>query len=375
MHNPVLIFESDDWGAGPLEQAEALANLRSVLVKYKDQQGEHPIMTLGVVLAIADTERIRSENCNDYHAMLLTHPKFSTVHEQIRLGVEEGVFDIQLHGREHYWPSTLMRAAESTPSVRSWLMSDDLPYTEDLPSPLQTRWTDAAFLPSRFHSPAETELAVNEEAELFKECFSALPKVAVATTFVWNRDVEQAWARHGVEVIVTPGVRYTLRDERGQPSGVDKWICNADKSDAGQTYLVRDIYFEPMRGHSPGRLVEDVKKNSILGRASLVEIHRINFIRDSQIAISSLKAIDDGLEAILKNFPTIRFMTTYDLAKALASGREDVVEHCFIIRFRVWLRRVSEINEFYGYAKWTGLMLVFWVMMKLLGDEWRLSSR
>jgi len=36
---PVLVIESDDWGAGPLEQAQALDALHQVLQGHRDQTG------------------------------------------------------------------------------------------------------------------------------------------------------------------------------------------------------------------------------------------------------------------------------------------------------------------------------------------------
>lgn len=375
IRRPVVIFESDDWGAGPLEQAGALAELRKLLATYKDQQGRHPVMTLGVVLAIADTAKMREENLEIYHSQSLVQPLFADIRNQMALGLKEGVFDLQLHGSEHYWPESIMRASKSIPEVSEWLRSKNLPLTEELPSHLQARWTDASVLPSQSLPASAIEKAVLEEVKLFKECFTVQPKVAVATTFIWNRDVEQAWARQGIEVIVTPGSRYTLRDEEGKPGGVDKQIYMADQSDSGQIYMVRDIYFEPVRGHLPEKLVADVKKNTNLGRASLVEIHRINFIRDSRFGTNSLKVLAEGLDELLKNLPMIHFMTTYELAKVMAAARDEIIEQRFLAKFRVWLRRVSELRGFGSYAKLTGLMIVLWTLKKLMGDEWRLSSR
>ena len=57
---PVVIFESDDWGAGPLDQAKALADLREILARFKDRMGRTPVATLGIILATADTQRIRN---------------------------------------------------------------------------------------------------------------------------------------------------------------------------------------------------------------------------------------------------------------------------------------------------------------------------
>src|SRR5436190_9857504 len=67
MRASVLILESDDWGYGPLEQAQRLDRIAELLERFRDSSGAHPSMTLGVVLAGPDTDRIRADGCNTYH--------------------------------------------------------------------------------------------------------------------------------------------------------------------------------------------------------------------------------------------------------------------------------------------------------------------
>lgn len=59
---PVLIFESDDWGAGPLVQSHILKRIAVVLGQYTDKNNHHPIMTLAVILSIPDSDKIKKEN-------------------------------------------------------------------------------------------------------------------------------------------------------------------------------------------------------------------------------------------------------------------------------------------------------------------------
>src|SRR5512132_813809 len=68
---PVLILESDDWGYGPLLQAERLDRLAELLAAFRDAFGRHPVTTLGVVLAGPDTARMRADEWRIYHRMAL----------------------------------------------------------------------------------------------------------------------------------------------------------------------------------------------------------------------------------------------------------------------------------------------------------------
>lgn len=47
LRQPVLIVESDDWGAGPLAQADALRRLAASLQRVRDRSGRPAVMTLG----------------------------------------------------------------------------------------------------------------------------------------------------------------------------------------------------------------------------------------------------------------------------------------------------------------------------------------
>ncbi len=198
--------------------------------------------------------------------------------------------------RCHYWPPAVLAAAQSDASVRDWLTAPDPAATEDLPSPLQSRWVDASSLPSHALSPEAIRQAVAAEAAAYRAVFGNAPQVAVATTFVWNDAVEAAWAQAGVEVVITPGRRATCRNAAGQPACVDATMLTGERSLAGQTYLVRDVYFEPALGHAPQRLVDGLLARTRQGRACLVETHRFNFL---QALDASLDALETGLNAAL----------------------------------------------------------------------------
>lgn len=365
---PVVILESDDWGAGPLEQAAAIDALRTLLLRFQDMRGAHPVMTLGIILAVADGVRIRESGGLSYYSSDLTHPVFSGVREQIIKGAQVGVFALQLHGKEHYWPDSIMRATADN-HIRAWLVGEDFPRTEALPSHFQARWTDSSTLPSCPISPEAINAAIIEEVQLFEACFGERPRVAVATTFVWDTNVEQAWAAQGIDTIITPGVRYTSRDGEGKPGGADKTMSNGVRNESGQVYLVRDVYFEPSLGHEPSRLIDDASRCTRLGRPTLVEIHRFNFLGEPEQLAASLKILEAGLTAVLRALPNVRFMSSQALAEAIRISEPDLVEPNLLPRIQVWLRRIEALPAFSRYAKLTGLVAIQWLMKKMLRVE------
>jgi len=369
---PVLIIESDDWGAGPLAQAAALTSLTSLLQRIRDRSGRPAVMTLGVVLEVPDGKRIAASGCTEYHALTLADACFADVRAAMQSGIQAGVFAPQLHGQCHYWPSALLAAAQGDSTVRSWLTAHDPAATEDLPAHLQSSWIDASCLPSRELAPEAIQQAAAAEAAAYQAAFGNAPQVAVATTFVWNEAVEAAWGETGIQTLITPGRRATCRNVAGQPGCVDATMLTGERSSAGQTYLVRDVFFEPVLGHAPQRLVDGLQTRTRQGRACLIETHRFNFLQqrdapkdpdppsaeDHLKPYASLDTLEAGLRAALAACPEVRFTSPLELAHAIRCCDPVWIERRLRPRLVAWYARLDEIPRFHRMAQLSGLDLV-----------------
>ena len=352
--HPLLAIESDDWGAGPLAQAGALNRLAAVLSRVRDGHGRPALMTLGVILEVPDGARIAASGCTDYHALPLADTRFDAVRTAMQAGIAAGVFVPQLHGQRHYRPPALLAAATHDAAVRDWLTAAEPAASEALPAALQSGWVDASVLPSRALTASEVRTAVDGEASDYQRVFGHRPQVAVATTFVWTGAVEAAWAQAGIEAIVTPGRRATCRDASGQPGCVDTAMLTGERSLAGATYLVRDVYFEPALGHAPQRLADGLARRARQGRACLVETHRFNFLQQAE---ASLAALEAGLAAALAACPTLWFAAPVDIARAIRQRDPAWIETRLRPRLAAWRARLDEIPRFRRVARLTGLVL------------------
>ncbi len=359
---PVLIIESDDWGPGPDEHAQALQRLSRLLAGFRDKHGRHAVMTLGMVLAVPDTNAMRKSGLRTYHRLPLSDPRFTAIREAIASAVDAGVFAPQLHGIEHYWPPAVVSQAQAAGTIRGWLTQDELPNSEKLPPPLQSRWADCSELPSKPISDDAIAAAVGEEVAAFTELFGGCPEVVVPPTFLWNDVTERAWAKAGVQILVTPGARFEARNARGVLNPSSRNILNAERGQEGIIYMVRDDYFEPAKGHRAERAIAAVVRKTARGRPTLLETHRFNFTGAPETAKQAANELARMLEEVLKRFPDVWFVSTAQLAKQLVSRSPELVETRLRARMRVWLLRAGDVSGLRRFVALTGLALLLFVV-------------
>lgn len=364
LRRPVLIFESDDWGFGPPQQAQALTALSRLLSSMRNRDGDCPVMTLGVVLAGPDTKIIRANAATEYARVTLGDGELEPTRDAMLEGRAKGVFALQLHALEHFWPPSLMKAAERSAPVREWLIGDAYPKTEALPAHLQSRWVDASVLPSQPLPASLVADAARLEQQVFDEVFGSPPEVAVPPTFVWTADVERAWADHGIRCVVTPGARYERRTAEGKLDAPAARIRNGEVGDTGVRYVVRNGYFEPLLGHTAAGAWEAFARNTASGRPTLFETHRFNF--EASSCESALRELARLLECVLARRPDVAFMSTARLAAAYAEGPA-LIETRWSARLHCILARLREQSRLYKLARVTGVLLPAWIL-------WRATS-
>ena len=369
LRHPVLVFESDDWGPGKEEQARQLGYLIETLQAYQDAWGRHPVMTLGIVLGVPNTEKNKASGLSAFHRLTLAEPRFQAIRTAMQRGVEAGVFSLQLHGLEHYWPAALLTVAARDMAVKEWLTGEPLPDTERLPAALQSRWIDGSQLPSRPLDEREVEQAAREEVALFANIFGFTPAVLVPPTFVWPTAVERGWVAAGGRTVVTPGQRYEARDAANKliPGGPP--IHNGDRSPAGMLYVVRNDYFEPAYGHKAEHALEALLHNNRAARPTLLETHRCNFTRDPALAEASLRELRRLLDEVLRRCPDVAFLSTEAIAQAFGGGDPSLLEDQFSRRVQAWLQRWRDTSRLWSWAKLTGFAVVIVVLQLVLRQE------
>ena len=316
---PVLVIESDDWGPGFEGQTIALSRLRNLLRSYRDCAGRPVVMTLGVLLAAPDRRAMRQEGRQAYRCVTLADERHERLREEMRNGEAEGVFSLQLHGYEHFWPPALIARAQVDETVGRWLVDPSEAEIYALPSYLQSRWVDTSTLPTGPLPFTEMMRAVQAEVALYRDLFGVAPRVVVPPTFVWTEEVEQIWAELGVEVVVTPGARYPARDEHGRLISDGSILCNGQELCDGLVAAVRNGYYEPRLGHDVEEALRSFAGNVQCARPTLLESHGFNYVGEQGEA--GLRGLAHLLEHLKERYPGIRFVSTLDLMRELKGKR------------------------------------------------------
>ncbi len=190
--------------------------------------------------------------------------------------------------------------------------------------------------------------------------------MVVPPTFVWSKQVESAWAANGISTIVTPGVRYTSRVADGGVGGIEGPFVNGQQS--GQvTYVVRTDYFEPRKGRGAQHALRALSRDVALGRPCILENHRDNFCGDDALREHSEAELDGLLRCALTDYPTLRFLATWELSQILRARDSQWLVLDWRSCLPVFWTRVCQSGRLWKLLRLTGLSIIGSSIVKMLG--------
>jgi hypothetical protein len=149
-------------------------------------------------------------------------------------------------------------------------------------------------------------------------------------------------------------MRSACRDATGMPN-CDCGPLRNGHAGQGVTYLVRDDYFEPERGHLAERALDALARKREQGRPCLLETHRSNFIGDRATCESALNEIDRLYRQALEQYPEVRFVSTAELGQAIRAKDPAWIESRTGVRLAAWGARIRLLRGFWRLAQLTGL--------------------
>jgi hypothetical protein len=114
-----------------------------------------------------------------------------------------------------------------------------------------------------------------------------------------------------------------------------------------------------------------VDRKARRGRPALIEMHRFNFTGTPESTERALTELARGVSGLRPRFPAAKYLTTRELAVALAARDRALVRFDWPGRLRAWLWRMSDERRFLKLSWLAGLLLPIGVAVAFSGHPGR----
>lgn len=311
-----LLIESDDWGPGGEFHAQRLNLLFNTLQKHKDELNRSAVLTANIVLSVPDLLSIN--NTGEYHRIFLNDHS-PLIFNVMQEGIHSGILVPQLHGLEHINGSSFTKLwLQNNPRLPRSEMHNKWWDWESLDSPLQGHYVDGSCLPTTPIDELEAEAIIKMATDSFTNLFGHSSTTTVAPCYLWDDSIERIWKNNKIRSIQTAGYRCTGRNKSGNYIQNPSVIRIGNKNKYSQTYLIRNVMFEPVDGtHTAETAFIQAKAAFKQGLPISISTHRYNFTRSEKECIDSLIGLDNLLTKICSHLPNIRFTASPELSDFL----------------------------------------------------------
>jgi hypothetical protein len=348
----ILVFDSDDWGSirmpskevldlfvsqgfidrhsvynslDSLESNDDLTQLFDVLSSYHDAHGHPAVMTANLVVGNPDFSRIRQSGFSEYHAEPVTETlKRYSYRDQVeklwKEGLASGVFIPQFHGREHVNVIRWMKALKER--------SNDIMLTFDHETTFSGKG-DYNFMEVLDFNTREDLYSMiaslKEGLRQFDSIFGYQARSFVPPCYVWTKEIEEAVAEQGIRYI--SGISFQLLPTGKFGNYKRTYHFQGQKNRNGQSYLIRNAFFEPSLIKNADPVEECLNHIRIAfncQKPAIVSCHRINFIGSLNEAnrTVNLSLLGQLLKKVTENWPDIEFMSSDQLGDLMTSKKQ-----------------------------------------------------
>jgi hypothetical protein len=338
----LLLFESDDWGSvrikdkksfdilqqkgidlsvsrytkfDKLEEAKDLEALFSVLTKFKDKNGNHPIFSPNYLVANPDFEKIKKDDFHEYHYINLrqSYDRYSGGNDKMFKFIEDGIanriFVPQFHGREHLHPLRLLKCLSASKIERQTFDLECIPgltfsksYSEYIPYM-------SAFDYYNEDEKQYSHYAVEDGLNLFEKTFGFKSKTFIPSQSVMGDDLFSTLTKNGVQLSkagarILPSMYY-----KNQKMAHDFWGFNEKY---GIYFSRANCNFEPNKDSRDwvSSCLADIELAFKFNKPAVISTHRVNYIGSMNEAnrTESLKLLEILIKRILHIFKDIEFV-------------------------------------------------------------------
>ena len=350
----IVVIESDDWGSIRMPSREVyekclkagypvdkisyerydsilsqddLELLYELLSSFKDNNGNHPVITANCVVANPNFEKIRKDGFRNYHYELITetfknYPKHQNNFNIWKQGIGLGVFFPQFHAKEHVNVSLFMKALQEGNPDAHWGFENGMPGSISK----GTSGLSGNFYVEAMHYSSEKDKKEKldiflEGLDLFEKLFGYKSESIIPPNYIWSPDFDPFVFKKGVKYF-QGNIRMKEPDPNSRPKFHTRFL--GSRNIHNQFYLVRNVVFEP----SMFRLKIDNPVENCLSAMSIaflmnkpviINSHRINFsgFIDKTNRDRTLRYLRALISTALKKWPEIEFLTSPKLGKII----------------------------------------------------------
>jgi hypothetical protein len=344
----IVVIESDDWGSirmpskdvyreflkrglnlsnsdynriDTLESNEDLLQLYDVLSSFRDQNGNHPVITANMVVGNPDFKKIRDSDFQHYYYEVATetlkqYPGRDKVESLWKEGYEKKVFHPQFHGREHVNVERWMNALRRKSPEILFTFSNNTTFSgeEDY------NFMEVLDFNTRDEIKGMKE-SLYEGLSLFEVIFGYRSKSFIAPCYTWDSEIEGILHSNGIRYLQGLTVQLVPKGSFGDYK--KRYHYLGGKSKTGLTYLIRNCFFEPALSTRNDLVGDCMRKVDIAfswHKPAIICTHRINYMGelDSENRKGNLSLLHELLHRILKQWPDVEFMTSERLGDLIS---------------------------------------------------------
>lgn len=337
----IVVMESDDWGSirmsnkkdwsellqmgyavdkrpyerfDTLESATDLEALFETLRKYKDCNGNHPVITANMLMANPDFEKIERSGFKNYYfePVSKTYERYfgdTKVLQLMSQGMQDGLFLPQSHGREHFNVLQWMHGLRSGDNDLLTAFEHGMCGIAPKDNPERGNQIMNALKADNADEQKAINRIVAEGLNMFEEMWGFKSKTFVAPCYLWNESVERVLAENGVQLI------QTARTSKSYGHYKKRFFYSGQWRDSGLLYSIRNCKFEPStneRETTVDALMAQVESVFSQRKLAVISSHRINYVGglDEANRSRTIQLLNDFLSAVLKRYPDIEFLSS-----------------------------------------------------------------
>ncbi|MBK8502218.1 MAG: hypothetical protein IPL46_08425 [Saprospiraceae bacterium] len=313
-----------------LATGEDLTCLYEVLDSVKDINGMGAVMTANTIVANPDFDKIEASDFQRYYfepftETLANYPNHHGSFDLWKQGIAAGLFVPQYHGREHVNVRRWMAMLRSGSKEMRSAFGEGVCGLSNAVIPEGKNVMAAFDIDSKDEQQEKIEI-LKSGHHLFRQIFGFTSQSFIAPTYVWNSDVELSLTDMGIKLIQSNPYQKMPVPGRG---GFRKiYHYNGQRNKYGQSYIVRNAYFEPTITNGKLSAKECMERIEIAfrcGKPAVISTHRLNFIGsiDVQNRDHNLNLFSSLLKGIVHRWSDVEFMSVSQLG-ALINESVDV---------------------------------------------------